>query len=274
MKEWNIFIDELSKEFEKTKSPDIQFKRAVVRHLYLAYLLFNDKNSNQIEIQLEGLEKDIELQYDGDLGSIGFTYWCEDESVAVIEGNRVKGIGAGTTKLHVKVEWLELVCDIQVMEEHDWDEPVYTWSGDNSTVTASRVCANDTSHIETETAHTSMSIAIAPTEELPGSTEYHAAFINTVFEPQSCVIEGDIPALNAMYTLLLPDALTNICEGAFKGIGCQAVIVPDGCQSIGAHAFAECKQLIYIYIPASVISIAPDAFDGCPLVRIERATAG
>lgn len=60
MKEWHVFIDELSKEFEKTKSPDIQFKRAVVRHLYLAYLLFNDKNSNQIEIQLEGLEKDIE----------------------------------------------------------------------------------------------------------------------------------------------------------------------------------------------------------------------
>ncbi|MBR7035350.1 MAG: hypothetical protein IKI25_06300 [Bacteroidales bacterium] len=61
MKEWNVFIDELSKEFEKTKSPDVQFKRAVVRHLYLAYLLFNDKNSSQIEVQLEGLGKDIEM---------------------------------------------------------------------------------------------------------------------------------------------------------------------------------------------------------------------
>ena len=60
MKEWHVFIDELSKEFERTKSPDVQFKRAVVRHLYLAYLLFNDKNSNQIVIQLEGLEKDID----------------------------------------------------------------------------------------------------------------------------------------------------------------------------------------------------------------------
>ena len=60
MKEWNVFIDELSTEFEKTKSADVQFKRAMVRHLYIAYLLFNDKNSKQIDIQLDALGKDIE----------------------------------------------------------------------------------------------------------------------------------------------------------------------------------------------------------------------
>lgn len=60
MKEWNTFIDEMSAEIDKTHSIDLQFKRMIVRHLYLAHLLFNDKNSKQIDIQLAGLEKDIE----------------------------------------------------------------------------------------------------------------------------------------------------------------------------------------------------------------------
>ncbi len=60
MKEWGGFVDELSVEFNKTHSPAIQFERAVVRHLYLAYLLFNDKESKQVAIQLDGLQKDIE----------------------------------------------------------------------------------------------------------------------------------------------------------------------------------------------------------------------
>ncbi len=60
MKEWGNFVDELSGEYDKAHSPSIQFKRAIVRHMYLAYLLFNDKNSKQIDVQLEGLKKDIE----------------------------------------------------------------------------------------------------------------------------------------------------------------------------------------------------------------------
>ncbi|MCQ2960469.1 MAG: hypothetical protein MJ198_09845 [Bacteroidales bacterium] len=60
MKTWNVFVDEISTEFEKNHSEDLQFKRMVVRHLYLAYLLFNDPESKQIDIQLEGLNSDIE----------------------------------------------------------------------------------------------------------------------------------------------------------------------------------------------------------------------
>lgn len=60
MKEWNVFVDELSAEFDKTHNESLQFKRMIVRHLYLAYLLFNDPESKQIDLQLEGLDKDIE----------------------------------------------------------------------------------------------------------------------------------------------------------------------------------------------------------------------
>ena len=34
---------------------------------------------------------------------------------------------------------------------HAWGEPAYEWAADYSTVTATRVCANDASHVETET---------------------------------------------------------------------------------------------------------------------------
>lgn len=60
MKEWNTFIDELTVEINKNYSAELQFKRLIVRHLYLAYLLFNDKESKQIAIQLEGMQRDYD----------------------------------------------------------------------------------------------------------------------------------------------------------------------------------------------------------------------
>ena len=44
----------------------------------------------------------------------------------------------------------------------------------------------------------------------------------------------------------------------------QAVIIPDGCASIGSKAFAGCKDLHRVYVHASVEKIADDAFSGCP----------
>lgn len=60
MKEWHVYVDELSKEYEATKSVDVRFKRMVTRHLYLAYLLFNTPESEQVDVQLEGLRADID----------------------------------------------------------------------------------------------------------------------------------------------------------------------------------------------------------------------
>lgn len=60
MKEWNVYVDELSCEYDATKSIDTRFKRMIVRHLYLAYLLFNAPESKQIDVQLEELKSDID----------------------------------------------------------------------------------------------------------------------------------------------------------------------------------------------------------------------
>ena len=64
-------------------------------------------------------------------------------------------------------------------------------------------------------------------------------------------------------SLKLPAFLKEIGEEAFAGCSEESVIVPDGCETIGARAFADSANLRTITIPASVTSIAADAFDGC-----------
>ncbi|HBB71577.1 MAG TPA: hypothetical protein DCZ71_03105, partial [Ruminococcus sp.] len=76
---------------------------------------------------------------------------------------------------------------------HDWGEVTYTWSADNSEVTASRTCKNDPKHVETETAKTKTEVK-EPTYDEPGYTKYTVTFENKAFEPQTKTVE--IPALS------------------------------------------------------------------------------
>lgn len=58
------------------------------------------------------------------------------------------------------------VCGAEISREHtdvaalghDWNEPEYVWADDYSTVTATRTCANDASHVETETVNTTSEV--------------------------------------------------------------------------------------------------------------------
>ena len=68
----------------------------------------------------------------------------------------------------------------------------YEWAADNSTVTATRVCANDANHVETETVNTT-AVTNAATCETAGSTNYTATFTNAALETQTKTVE--IPAL-------------------------------------------------------------------------------
>ena len=62
--------------------------------------------------------------------------------------------------------------------------------------------------------------------------------------------------------LILPSSLTVIDSEAFAGGAFSYVKLPDGAVSIGWHAFADCPNLMYIYIPATTESIDAHAFDG------------
>ena len=152
---------------------------------------------------------------------------------------------------------------------HDWSDTSYTWSDDNGSVLARRVCGNDETHVERETVHAEFALAKSPTEKEMGETVYTAMFENEHFITQTKVIE-DIPSLSQLALFKLPAQLKEIDEEAFMNLPCEGVIVPDGCTSIGSKAFAGCDRLIYVKIPASVKYIAKDAFEGCELVRIDQ----
>ena len=78
---------------------------------------------------------------------------------------------------------------------HEWDEPVYTWSEDHSTVTATHICLRDNTHEESETVAALEEIMVEPTCEFSGTAKYtSAAFENTAFEVQIEVL-SDIEAL-------------------------------------------------------------------------------
>lgn len=71
------------------------------------------------------------------------------------------------------------------------------------------------------------------------------------------------PAAVMGIAMNLPAALREIETEAFAGGSFTHVYLGEQVEKINARAFAECENLIYIYIPASTISIASDAFAGC-----------
>ncbi len=68
---------------------------------------------------------------------------------------------------------------------HDWGTPTYEWADDNSTVTAARVCANDATHVETETVETTYTVVTEPTTMSEGAGVYTAVFTNGAFTTQT-----------------------------------------------------------------------------------------
>lgn len=60
--------------------------------------------------------------------------------------------------------------------------------------------------------------------------------------------------------LYLPAGVKCVDASAFEGTAAACVVVPDGCKTIASEAFAGCSQLKWVEIPASVTSIADNAF--------------
>ena len=60
----------------------------------------------------------------------------------------------------------------------------------------------------------------------------------------------------------MPENLETIEAEAFAGTKAVCVSVPESVTAIGSKAFANCRSLQYIYIPAGTVSISEDAFSG------------
>ena len=82
---------------------------------------------------------------------------------------------------------------------HDYGEPDYEWSRDNTSVTATVVCSRDKSHVVTETVPTVYSVTREATCEAPGEGLYTATFENALFTAQTKPEE--IPATGHAYEL-------------------------------------------------------------------------
>lgn len=60
VKNWGTFVGEISKELSKNYSHELLFTRMLVRHFYIAQLLFNKGDSKEIDLQMEGMGKDLD----------------------------------------------------------------------------------------------------------------------------------------------------------------------------------------------------------------------
>ena len=163
----------------------------------------------------------------------------------------------------------EIMTVVTPAKGHNWGEPSYEWAENHRSITAERICANDQEHNETETVETVYAVVKAPTLTVPGEVRYSAEFQNGNFESQSAVF-ADIPALNESRVLELPAGLKVIREEAFAETSCDIILIPDGCETIESRAFADCENLLYVYIPETVHNLAEDAFDNSEKVMIDR----
>ena len=69
-------------------------------------------------------------------------------------------------------------------------------------------------------------------------------------------------------TVILPDTLETIPDGAFEGCtAMRGIFIPEGVTYIGRNAFRNCTALEAICIPESVEKIESGAFDGCLSLR-------
>ena len=64
--------------------------------------------------------------------------------------------------------------------------------------------------------------------------------------------------------LVLPASTREIRSEAFKGTDIVEAVLPEGIDTIGSEAFADCAALTRINLPASLRRIAADAFRNCP----------
>ena len=83
---------------------------------------------------------------------------------------------------------------------------------------------------------------------------------------------GILVSVRGLKKLTLPANIHTIDAEAFTGVDIEKAVIPSGCESIGARAFADCKVLATVVMPDSVTHIADDAFTGCENVSFVCAS--
>ena len=91
---------------------------------------------------------------------------------------------------------------------------------------------------------------------------YSDTSFETLFDFDTAVTaDTTLYARWAVPDFVLPSALTAIGEEAFRGGAFTFAVLPENAVTVGPLAFADCDDLMFIYIPASVEVISSTAFD-------------
>ena len=75
------------------------------------------------------------------------------------------------------------------------------------------------------------------------------------------VYENAVAVVHGSRVLRLPAQLAAIEAEAFRGMQAEEIVLKEGVAHIGAKAFADCPDLKLINLPASVVTIADNAFE-------------
>lgn len=79
--------------------------------------------------------------------------------------------------------------------------------------------------------------------------------------------EGEIPAYtffkSGLNTLILPENVSTIRDGAFAGSSITEIIIPEGITSLGNYVFYGCAGLKKINLPKSLTHIGKGTFGNC-----------
>ncbi len=159
---------------------------------------------------------------------------------------------------------------------HLWGEVKYTWSGDHTALTASRVCSRDAEHVDTENVSVTAVVTKEATYTEMGETTYtSASFTNPAFEQQILTL-ADIPMKqyetcgDNVWWLLEDGILTIWGQGdivanpkPWPETDVVQVVIESGVTGIGEYAFENCTNLTDISIPDTMIRIGQCAFHEC-----------
>ncbi len=124
------------------------------------------------------------------------------------------------------VKWGFKVTEIDI-SGHDWGVATYEWSEDNNTVTATRVCVNDATHVESETVNATSAVTTEATCTDDGTRTYtSAAFTNSAFAVQTKTetipATGHTPVTDAAVVPTCTE--TGLTEGSHCSV-CNNVLV-------------------------------------------------
>ena len=110
-----------------------------------------------------------------------------EEEVALSTNTRIDATCLLDGVIHYMVSFTNSAFDAQEIDVilpklgHAYDNPVYEWSSDYTSITATRICIHDHNHIEKETVATISKVVINPTCEAQGLMNYKAHFTNPAF---------------------------------------------------------------------------------------------